>query len=158
SLIFEAALPATGVLVCPLCNSAFAAQPPAGPAPTTATPQPSPPIASGRHVLRGVLVVGAVFILGCGLWYAYYLMSGLDHKAAAVPVPSASIPGPPEPDKSEIVLAPPIRSELAPRVTFLKPKLPDRLHKPQPVAVPEQEPLSLALPERVNRAIDRGVA
>ena len=88
-LIFEAELPASGVLVCPLCDTAFAELVPADPVPT-ATPSPSAD--SGRHVLRGVAAVGAILFLAAGMGYAYYLLSGIDHKAAAVSAPAAHDP------------------------------------------------------------------
>jgi hypothetical protein len=156
-LIFEAESPETGVLVCPLCNRAFAAFPAAGTASTTGTPQHSPPTTSGRHVLRGIMAVGAIFLLGCGLGYAYYLAGGFNRNATVEATPLASTPSPSDSHPlTEIVPQSP--AEPAPIVTVPRSMPIIRTPERQPIAIPEQEPLSLTLPERVNRAIDRGVA
>src|SRR5579883_374952 len=158
-LIFEAELPETGAIVCPLCNSTFAALPPAGPAPALATQQLSSSATSGRLVLRGVMAIGAIFLLGCGLGYAYYLLGGLNRKAAAVPEAPANTP-PPSVSHHPTEIIPSIPAEQPPKVTIPRPspRAPVRSPELRPVIIPEQEPPNLTLPERVNRAIDRGVA
>ena len=153
-LTIEAEMPETGICVCPLCNSAFTALPADVPAPMAAPP----PSDSGRQVWRGVLAVGALFFLVGGAGYAYHLLSGIDHKAAAAPAPTAHIqPAPPSPYPVEII--PAIPEEPAPQPLF-KSSPPG----PQPLAIskdalPKQQPRPLTMLEkRVNRAIDRGVA
>lgn len=123
-LSFEAELPATGVLVCPLCNSAFAELTPADPVPTAA---PSPSVDSGRQVLRGVVAVGAILFIAAGMGYAYYLLSGIDQRAA--PAPAAHAPAePPSPPAVEDV--PVIPDESLPLVRI--PQLPRLPIKPLP--------------------------
>jgi hypothetical protein len=154
-LIFEAELPVTGVLVCPLCNSVFSAQPPVSPIPVL--PSLLPSMSSGRQVLRGVLAVGAALLLVGGIGYAYHLFGGINHKAAIVPAPVARVaPAPETPHPVELM---PIIPEQPPPL--------DAAQQPQPLPQPPQQqslmvrkevPPPLSLPERINRAIDRGVA
>jgi hypothetical protein len=136
-LIFEAELPATGVLVCPLCNSAFAALLPAALAPT---PTPSPSADSGRQVLRGAAAVGAVLFLAAGMGYAYYLLSGIDHKAVTVPAPATHAPAE-APSLPAIEYGPVIPNEPIPPVVIPRPPVeslpPVRIHRrPRPLKLP----------------------
>jgi len=151
-LIFEAELPATGVLVCPLCNSVFSELPPASPVANEATLSPS--AASGRHVLRGVVAVGAVLCLAAGMGYAYHLLSGIDHKTTAVPAPAVHAPPePPSPSPVEYIPINPV--EPMPPETIPQQPRPPKL---QPPAIVEKTERPLTLPERINAAIDRGRA
>jgi hypothetical protein len=173
-LIFDAELPPNGILVCPLCNCAFSALPPAAPTPAFVSPLPA---TSGRQVLRGVAAVGAVLFLAGGLGYAYYLMGGIDHKATEGPHPVPSEPFSTElPEPVEVI--PILPAEPKPQAPVLQPKpmLPKphapvlqpkpifrvnsffQRPQPKPAVIPEEVPRPLTLPERVNRAIDRGVA
>ncbi|HTU94023.1 MAG TPA: hypothetical protein VMF69_28340 [Gemmataceae bacterium] len=149
-LIFEAELPETGVLVCPLCNSAFAALSPASPAPA-ATVLPSN--ATGRQVWRGVVAVAAVFLLAGGFGYAYHLLSGIGRKPAVAAAPAASATStPPAPCPVEIIPVIPI--EPRPPAPIQQPRPP----KLQPTAITKEAQRPLTLAERVNRAIDEGLA
>jgi hypothetical protein len=165
-LIFEAELPVTGVLVCPLCNTVFPAAPPISPVPLVASPLPS--AASGQQVLRGFLAVGAVLFLVGGIGYAYHLMNGVSHKAIAMPIPAENTPAPAvSPPQVEFV--PTILIEPTPPATAEEPRpspQPPQLQSRPPAPPPRRQPLPLlketspplTLPERVNRAIDRGLA
>ena len=148
-LTFEAEMPETGILVCPLCNSAFTALPADVP-PSMAAP---PPCDSGRQMWRGVLAVGALFFLVGGAGYAYHLLSDIDHKAA-VRTPAAHAPSePPSPPPAEYVAVIPI--EPMPQATIQPQPRPPKL---QPHAAVEKTQRPLTLPERVNAAIERGLA
>lgn len=157
-LIFEAELPVTGVLVCPLCNSAFPAQPPVSPVPVVASPLP--PASSGRQVLRGVLAVGTVLFLVCGIGYACHLLGNIDHKAVAAPAPAASASSAPaSPHPIEIMpVIPIIPTEPTPLDTVRQPPPSSEPPEQQSLTIPQEVALPLLLPERVNRAIERGVA
>lgn len=166
-LIFEAELPATGILVCPLCNSAFAALPPAGPAPAAAL---SPSTASARQMLRGVWAVAILFLLAAGMGYAYHLLRGIDHKTTALPAPAVHTPtaSPPPPPVEYVPVIPiepmpPVTIQPQPRppIQSMPPmriqRLP-RLNELQHPAIVQKSRRSLPLPERINGAIDSGVA
>ncbi|MGH7169546.1 MAG: hypothetical protein ACRELG_04625 [Gemmataceae bacterium] len=152
-LSFEAPLPETGVLACPLCNTVFAALP-------SVDGAPSAPVAaaSSRQVLRGVLVVAALLFLVGGLVYAYQLMGGIGQRSAVIPAPAPaeSVPRVPEP--------PPVL-EITPLVPTMPPP-PARIRKSRPSSRPpeltrlgiaEEPRRPLTLEERVNHAIDRGI-
>ena len=153
-LTFEAPLPETGILACPLCNTLFSAPSPSDPAPTTPAP-----VTSGRQVLRGVLAVAALLFLAGGLVYAYHLMGGISQRSVAVPAPT-------EPARAPRVAEPPAVVEVipsvpvtpAPAATVRRPRPSSRPPelKPFTIAAGPRRPLTLA--ERVNAAIDRGVA
>lgn len=151
-LIFEASLPESGVLACPLCNTVFSAVPPAGPAPAAS-------VASGRQVLRGVLAVAALIFLAGALAYAYHLTGGIGKRSAARPEPAPEVRVP-------RVWEPPADIEVIPIVPAA-PLPPAPSSRPRPLArppeskrsdIPQEARRPLTLEERVNRAIDDGVA
>lgn len=164
-LIFEAELPETGVLVCPLCDRPFSTLPQDGPAPAA----PVSSSASTRHVLRGVWAIGAILLLVAGMGYAYHLLSGIDHKAATLPTPAthdpAALPSPPPVEYVPVIPIqpmppvtirrqdqPPIRQ---PPVIVRKPRQPLTLRPPTIIEKPRR---SSTMPETINDAIDRGLA
>ncbi len=156
-LIFEAPKPTTGLLTCPLCGTEFPVQAPADPPPPPTPIEPSP-VLSSRHMLKGCLVVGVLIFLVGGLVYAYHLIDDVPNKVASTPVapptvePATAEPTPSEPVRIMPILpisppppfAPVVRKEAAP-VTKMPP-------------MPSLPTVPLTLPERVNRAIDRGIA
>lgn len=144
-LVFEAALPANGVLTCPLCNSPFAPH---------ALTQTAPPVGevSGRQVLRGVVAVAALALVAGGLVYAFHLKDSLDHKPHPHTEPTAKAPPPAAPPFPVETLTPLPPAEIR-RPTSFSP--PSRLHS---VAAQDEVQRPLTLAERVNRAIDRGLA
>ena len=154
-LIFEAEPPETGALVCPLCNRVFSSQPPASPAPMV--PSVFPSASSGRQVLRGVLAVGGALFLVGGAGYAYHLLGGIGRKPAASPPAAASTPATPAlPYPVEIIPTFPV--EPPPLDTAQQPPHAPQPAEEQPFSIPKEASPPLSLPERVNRAIDHGVA
>lgn len=175
-LTFEAELPKTGVLVCPLCNKAFSALLPAAPAPAATV---SPLTTPGRQVWRGVLAVGTSFFAAAGLGYAYHLLSSIDHKAAppahsGVEWVKSSQPTSegwvgcedsvrPTPPTFPVEIIPVAPLEPVPQAAISQTRR-ARPSQAQPVAIPKDTlpqtpPRSLTLfEERVNRVIDRGIA
>ena len=154
NLIFEAPLPESGTLTCPLCDAVFSPHPPAALAhapPTIASSTP-PRITSGKHVLKGCLAVGTLLVLVGGLVYAYHLVGGIELKTAApVPPPAPAAPLTEAPTVIEVIhLPPPPEQQPPPR----EPALPQPPSAPPPLVKAPRRPLSLA--ERVNQAIDRG--
>lgn len=130
-LSFEAELPATGVLVCPLCDSAFAELMPAGPVPTAA---PSPSTASARQMLRGVATVGVILIIAAGMGYAYYLLGDIDHKPDAASAPAThALPEPSPPAVEDVPVIPnePMRPVRIPQQPWplIQPLPPVRIHR-----------------------------
>jgi hypothetical protein len=154
-LIFEAELPVTGVLVCPLCNSVFSTQPPVSPTPVLPSPLLSP--SSGQQVLRGVWAVGAVLFFVGGIGYAYHLFGRIDHKAATVPAHTANAP-PPSETPHPVENVPIILAEPTPPAPMDQLEPSPQPPQPQSLTIAKEEPPPLSLPERVNRAIERGVA
>lgn len=153
-LSFEAPLPESGILACPLCNTMFSALPPAAPPP--AAPVPA---ASGRQVLRGVLAVGALLFLAGGLVCAYHLWGGLGQRSAALPMPApAEPPSRPSQPPPVIEIVPVAPSPPPPLALVERPRPSSRPPELKRIDLPEQASKPLTLEERVNRAIDRGVA
>jgi hypothetical protein len=155
NLIFDATLPESGTLTCPLCDAVFSPRPPAAltPAPPAASASSTPPrITSGQHVLKGCVAVGTLLVLVGGLVYAYHLVGGIEQKTAALlPTPAPATPSTEAPTVIEVVqLPPPPQRQPPPR----EPALPQRPSAPPPIVQAPRRPLSLA--ERVNEAIDRG--
>lgn len=176
-LVFEAPLPERGVLACPLCNTMFSVIVPSAPpaAPTSA------PAASGRQVLRGVLAIGALLFLVGSLVYAYRLINDIDHKSTSprtsaperaesaelttrpavipeVESPPVIIPQTIIPEAKPRFRAPPLQPVTIPPpiVPVAKPRMPPPpMQAPAPVDEPSRP---LTLPERINRAIDHGLA
>jgi hypothetical protein len=115
-------------------------------------------------MLRGVAAIATVGFLAGSLVYAYHLMSGIDHKATPAPPPETPVPPPAMSAPPE--MEPPRTVEIIPIIPA-QPSWQEVIHKlqssvpptaKQPTPAPEVEQRSLTLPERVNRAIDRGVA
>jgi len=163
NLIFEAPQAETGLLTCPLCDTVFAARAQVDPAPTVpAALSPPPPPASSStssasHVLKGCLAVGALLFLVGGLVYAYHLLGGIEPKAAStLPKPALPAPSSEPPPAVEILPPQPTAPPPEPRLRSLQPVRRIALSNPPPLDV--EPPPPLTLPERVNRAIDRGVA
>ncbi len=158
-LTFEAPPTEAGVLVCPLCDTVFSTPPPV--VADAPAPPPAALVLSARHVLKGCLAVaGLLFVVG-GLVYAYRLVTNLEPKAAhatAAPTVSPAESEPPSVIEVLPTTPEPPPSPPPPPPVVLEPK-PHRLSasaKPPPLPEVSRRPLSL--PERVNRAIDRGVA
>jgi hypothetical protein len=151
-LVFEAPLSETGVLACPLCNTMFSAV-----APVARASMPAAPAASGRQVLRGVLAVGALLFLAGALVYAYRLIEGIVHKPVAAPpsAPPATVPL--RVETSPVIEVIPV-VPAPPPVPAPQQPIPAPPPELQPVAIPEKTPRLLPLEERVNRAIDAGLA
>jgi hypothetical protein len=158
NLIFEAPLPETGLLNCPLCNSVFAARLPTVPPAAVSPPAPAT-VASGKQVLRGVLAVAALLFLVGGLVYAYHLMDGIGHKTPGNPPPAVgqaeSSRPTPQPTMGLESSAHPTPLLQTPTAQTRPSSRPPEL---QPVAIAKVLRQPLTLPERVNEAIDRGVA
>jgi hypothetical protein len=159
NLIFEASLPETGLLTCPLCDTVFSARPPAES--VAFTPLPSAPpapssIASAKQVWQGCLAVGALLFLVGGLVYAYRLVSGIEAQADRTP-PAPAVPQlPPEPHALlEINPLPPVPL-VQPIARPSKPFHPSTALRPPPFPKEFRPPATL--PDRVNQAIERGVA
>lgn len=162
NLVFEASLPETGLLVCPLCNSTFTPHPPVLPPPPVA-PMPRSNL-SGRHVLRGVVAVAALVFVAGGLVYAYHLMESLGSKTAAHTEPATSAPlAAASPHPVEVIPGRRGRGASEPRAHAERERQEERrpFSQPselQPLAIAkEPRPPLMLLEERVNRAIDRGV-
>src|SRR6185437_14436498 len=161
NLIFEASLPETGLLTCPLCDTVFSVRLPTGPVtlvpPPSVPPVPVPaPIASAQHVWKGCLAIGALLFLVGGLVYAYRLVGGMESQAAR-PAPTPKVAQlPPEPSPILEITPPPPAP--APQPMARSPQSPSlsTALRPPPLLVESRPPV--ALPERVNRAIARGVA
>jgi hypothetical protein len=103
-------------------------------------------------MLKGCLaVVALVFLIG-GLVFAYHLIEEVPHKTFSSPSPPpAVVPPPSEPIQvAEIIPEPP-----PPPSAPLVPKRIDPVLKMPPL--PPLPAVPLKLPERINRAIDRGV-
>jgi hypothetical protein len=162
-LNFEAEVPETGVLACPLCNTVFSTLPPSRSVPTA--PSPLASASSGRQVLRGVLAVGTVLLLVGGAGYAYHLLDGIGHKAAPVEAPTASAPHPSEsPSPVDILpIVPALRqqfNDVVTKITQGEPQfqLPPQVPLLKPPDFPKEALQPRTLPERINRAIERGLA
>lgn len=178
-LIFDAELPESGMLVCPLCNSVVPAVSAARSVPMVSSPLAS--ASSSGQVLRGVMAVGTVLLLVGGAGYAYHLLGGIGHKAAVVQAATASAPHiwespspgqvfpivPSEPSTS--TLASPLQlqanlqqqfADVISKITQAQPQLqplpPLPLSK-SPASSKETSP-PRALPECIDRAIERGLA
>ena len=152
-LSFEALLPETGMLACPLCNTVFSPSPSANPVPV-----PSPAVASGRQVLRGVLAVAVLLLLAGGLVYAYHLIGGLGQRPAVKPDSPLAASVPREAELPTIAEAIPIVPAAPSPVMIQKPRLSSRPPDLKGIGVPKMVRRPLTLEERVNRAIDDGVA
>lgn len=175
-LTFESEVPPTGVLVCPLCNCRFSPSSPECLAPTAAASSPGD--VSGRQVWRGVLAIGVLLLLAGGLGYAYCLLNGIGHKTASAPAsavkdpPAESAPRPIEiipvipvkPMPQPVIrpfrpLAPPPFAITTRPQDLLRPPLRQpRLSERTPSSISKEPQQALTLPERINRAIDHGLA
>ncbi len=153
-LIFESELSETGKLVCPVCDSVFSTQPTS---PAVMIPSLLPSVSSGRQVLRGVMAVGAALFLVGGAGYAYFLLGSVGRKSAALPVPTAGAPpSPASPQPIEIIPVIPAEPTPFAPVQQMRPK--PGAPQQSPLVIPKAASPPLSLPERVNRAIDRGIA
>lgn len=152
-LVFEARLPETGALVCPLCNTVVAEATPIALVPTSVVP-----VASGRQVLHGVLAVGALSFLAGGFVYAYHLMQGIAHRPPTVSTPEPGPSVPPLPDLPPVIEIIPVTPRPPSVTTPQRPKSSPRPPELQPIAIAEHEQQPLTLEQRVNRAIDAGLA
>lgn len=153
NLIFEAPLPESGTLTCPLCDAVFSPRPPAAiaAAPAAVVSSTPPRSTSGKHVLKGCLAIGTLLVLVGGLVYAYHLVTDIEQKTAAPPpTPLPTAPSTEAPTVIEVIQLPPPQRQPPPRESS-PPKPPSTR---SPLVQAPRLPLSLA--ERVNRAIDRG--
>ncbi len=158
NLIFEAPQPETGLLTCPLCDTVFSARPATAPisSPAPASPGPSP-VTSAQHMLKGCLAVGALLVLVGGLVYAYHLADGIEQQPSSPPAATlATLSASESPPVLEIVPVRPFAPQ--PRPLAPTPKPMRLTSATNPPALTSEPPRPLPLAERVNRAIDLGVA
>jgi hypothetical protein len=161
NLIFEAPPTETGRLTCPLCDTVFSATPPVAPLPTVpaSSPQATAPLTAAQHVWKGCLAVAALlFVLG-GLVYAYHLAGGLEKKAAKATPPEPTV-APSAPELPPVIEIIPSRPAFPPPVRPLvpEPEPPPLSPPPKPPSIAAEARPPLPLPERINLAIDRGLA
>ncbi len=151
-LVFEAPPSNDGAMTCPLCNCNFALHPTAQPIPVDLAPRAD---ASGRQVLRGVATMAVLALLIGGMLYAYHLIDNLGRKPVTTPIT-------PQPHPPAIADASPLTVETfpaSPPVAIVPPSnAPTPRRERQPIVAPAESRPPLSFAERVNRAIDNGLA
>lgn len=160
NLIFQTALAETGLLTCPLCDTVFAVRPPAEIVPfalarmPVAAPPPPSPGASAQQVWKGCLAVCSLLFLVGGVVYAYRLVEGIGPQAVHTP----PVMGQPFTEPTATLEIKTAHPEPSPLQAIPHPLQPTPLSiRPRPsLRLAEARP-PLALSERVNRAIDRGI-
>ncbi len=150
-LVFEAPPSTNGAMNCPLCNCNFALHPVSQSIPLNPTPRLD---ASGRQVLRGVATMAVLALLIGGMLYAYHLIDNLGRKQVSPIAPQTHPPVIAEaspPSVESFPASPPV-------AIVSRPSTPTPHRERQPVVAPAESQPPLSLAQRVNRAIDNGLA
>jgi hypothetical protein len=166
NLLFDAPIPESGLLTCPLCETEFLVGAPSSPPVPAPVVQPAAPrtqavATSGKHLVAGIATLAGVLFVAGGAGYAYRWFQEDSPPRPATPSPSQVTVNLVQPDavpedKSEPNKSEPPAPEDNPPPAVERPVL---IRRTPAYSPPPRPPVAVVkpLPERINRAIDRGV-